>query len=91
VTDPAPDARHAARVLALDEAFAALPAPCRRLVYRWREAVCLSGRASACGSELAALERFVRDVGRLAGELAGVDTPAPEGKAAGAVTTGSGV
>jgi hypothetical protein len=78
-------------VLALDEAFAALPAPCRRLVYRWREAVCLSGRASACGSELAALERFVRDLGTLADELAAVDVPAPEGKAAGAVTRGSGV
>jgi hypothetical protein len=53
--------------------------------------VCLSGRASAGGSELAALERFVRDLGRLAAELAAAGIPATAEKAAGAHQAGSGV
>jgi hypothetical protein len=84
VTDP--DARHAGRVLALDAAFAALPAPCRRFAFRWREPVCLGGRAGPCGDELGALARFVRDLATLADELAAAEAPAP-----GAVTRGSGV
>jgi hypothetical protein len=91
VTDPAPDARHAQRVLALDAAFSALPGPCRRFAFRWREPVCLGGRAGPCGDELGALARFVRDLGTLADELAAAGAPVPEGKAAGAVTRGSGV